>query len=147
VGNRALLGPWQPCEVKKVVLLTAGIAVTATAIASVGSSVAQAAAQPNVVGQKYSDASSQLSGAGLSVVVSTTVGDTVDRADCIVTRQQGRTEAPAENSSASPVSQVLLSLNCGAPVASATSSGNSVGSPEGRAATAAAASQASAASK
>ena len=41
---------------------------------------------------------------------------------------------------ASPVSQVLVSLNCGAQVASATSAGNSVASPEGEAAAAAAAS-------
>jgi PASTA domain-containing protein len=121
----------------KAVCLGASIAVTTVAALALGSVVAQAASQPNVVGQKYGDATSQLSAAGLSVVVSTTVGDTVDRPDCIVTRQQGRTEPAPENSSASPVSQVLLSLNCGAPVASATSSGNSLASPEGRAAAAA----------
>src|SRR5882757_9028827 len=104
-----------------------------------GSVVAHAASQPNVVGQKYSDAASQLSTAGASVVVSTTVGDSVARPNCIVTRQESRTEAPPENTSASPVSQVLISLNCGAPVASATSSGNSLASPEGRAAAAASA--------
>src|ERR1700759_5844585 len=104
----------------------AGIGLSFAAAMSVGSVAAQAASQPNVVGQKYSDATSQLSGSGLSVVVSTTVGDTVDRADCIVTRQQSRTEAAPENTSASPVAEVLLSLNCGAPVASAASSGNSL---------------------
>jgi hypothetical protein len=103
----------------KAVLLSASIALTSVASIALGSVVAQAASQPNVVGQKYSDATSQLSGAGLSAVVSTTVGDTVDRADCIVTREQSRTEPAPENSSASPVNQVLLSLNCGAPVASA----------------------------
>src|SRR5262245_15185205 len=105
----------------RAVLLGASIALTSVAAIALGSIVAQAASQPNVVGQKYSDATSQLSGAGLSVVVSTTVGDTVDRADCIVTRQQARTEAAPENTSASATNQVLLSLNCGAPVASATS--------------------------
>jgi hypothetical protein len=125
----------------KAVRLGASIVVTTVAALTLGSVVAQATSQPNVVGQKYSDATSQLSAAGLSVVVSTTVGDTVDRPDCMVTRQQGRTEPAPENSSASSVSQVLLSLNCGAPVASATSSGNSLASPEGRAAAAAAASQ------
>jgi hypothetical protein len=121
-------------------LLFVGVVVVAAL--SLGSGVAEAASQPNVVGQKYSDASSQLSSAGLSVVVSTTVGDTVDRSDCIVTRQQGRTEPAPENTSASPVNQVLLALNCGAPVASATTSGNSLASPEGRAAAAAATSKA-----
>jgi beta-lactam-binding protein with PASTA domain len=124
----------------KAILLGAGLAVSSVATILFGSVAAQAASDPNVVGQKYSDASGTLSSAGLSVVVSTTVGDSVARPDCIVTRQQGRTEAPPENTSASPTNQVLLSLNCGAPVASAKSSGNSLASPEGRAAAAAAAS-------
>jgi hypothetical protein len=119
---------------------TSGVAI------ALGRVVAQAASQPTVVGQTYAEVTSQLSGAGLSVVVSTTVGDTVDRADCIVTRQQGRTAPAPENSSPSPVKQALLSLTCGAPVASATSAGNSLASPEGKAA-AAAASQTPAPSK
>lgn len=123
---------------KKAALLSASIVAAEVAVVGFGSVVAHAASQPNVVGQKYSDASSQLSAAGLSVVVSTTVGDTVTRSNCIVTQQQSRTEPAPENTSASPVNQVLLSLNCGAPVASATSSGNSLASPEGRAAAAAA---------
>jgi hypothetical protein len=123
---------------KKTVLFGASVAVSSAAIVVFGSVVAQAASDPNVVGQKYSDATGQLSSAGLSVVVSTTVGDSVARPDCIVTRQQARTEAPPENTGAGPTNQVLLSLNCGAPVASATSSGNSLASPEGRAAAAAA---------
>jgi hypothetical protein len=125
---------------RKAVLLSASITVSSAAMVVFGSVVAQAASEPNVVGQKYSDAAGQLSSAGLSVVVSTTVGDSVVRPDCIVTRLQVRTEAPPENTGASPVNQALLSLNCGAPVASATSSGNSLASPEGRAAAAAAAS-------
>jgi hypothetical protein len=122
----------------KAVVLSVSVTATWVVTAIFGSDVADAASQPDVVGQKYSDAASQLSAAGLSVVVSTTVGDSVTRPNCIVTRQEGRSEAPPENTSASPVSQVVISLNCGAPVASATSSGNSVASPEGRAAAAAA---------
>ncbi len=124
----------------KAVLVSASVTATCVVTAIFGSVVAHAASQPNVVGQKYSDAAAQLSAAGVSVVVSTTVGDTVTRPNCIVTQQEGRTEAPPENTSASPVSQILISLNCGAPVASATSSGNSLASPEGREAAAAAAS-------
>jgi hypothetical protein len=124
----------------KAVLLGASLAVSTAATIVFGSAAAQAASDPNVVGQKYSDAAGALSSAGLSVVVSTTVGDSVARPDCIVTRQQGRTEAAPENTSASPTNQVLLSLNCGAQVATAKSSGNSLASPEGRAAAAAAAS-------
>jgi hypothetical protein len=127
-------------QVSKAVLLTVSSTATVAVMMVFGSVAAQAASQPNVVGQKYSDATSALSSAGLSVVVSTTVGDDVDRSNCIVTRQQGRTEPAPENTSASPVNQVLLSLNCGAAVASAKSSGNSLASPEGRAAAAAAAS-------
>jgi hypothetical protein len=126
--------------VNRAVLLSTSVTATGVVMAIFGSVVAQASSAPNVVGQKYSDAASQLSTAGLSVVVSTTVGDTVARPSCIVTNQESRTEVPPENTSASPVSQVLISLNCGAPVASATSSGNSLASPEGRAAAAAAAS-------
>jgi beta-lactam-binding protein with PASTA domain len=122
----------------KAVVLSVSVTATWVVTAIFGSDVADAASQPDVVGQKYSDAASQLSAAGLSVVVSTTVGDSVTRPNCLVTRQEGRSEAPPENTSASPVSQVVISLNCGAPVASATSSGNSVASPEGRAAAAAA---------
>ena len=122
----------------RAVLLSTSVAATGVVMAIFGSVVAHAASQPNVVGQKYSDAASQLTTAGASVVVSTTVGDSVARPNCIVTRQESRTEAPPENTSASPVSQVLVSLNCGAPVASATSPGNSLASPEGRAAAAAA---------
>jgi hypothetical protein len=124
----------------KTVLLGASATVSSAAMIVFGGVVAQAASDPDVVGQKYSDASGQLSSAGLEVVVSTTVGDSVARPDCVVTRQQARSEAAPENSSGGPTNQVLLSLNCGAPVASATSSGNSLASPEGRAAAAAAAS-------
>ena len=123
----------------KGILLSTSITAAGVAMAIFGNVVAHAASQPNVVGQKYSDAAAALSAAGLSVVVSTTVGDSVERPDCIVTHQEGRTVAPPENTSASPASQTLISLNCGAQVASATSAGNSAASPEGRAAAAAAA--------
>jgi hypothetical protein len=125
--------------VNRALLLSTSVTATGVVMTIFGSVVAHAATQPDVVGQKYSDAASQLSAAGLSVVVSTTVGDTVARSSCIVTHQESRTEAPPENTSASPVSQVLISLNCGAPVASATSAGNSAASPEGKAAAAASA--------
>ncbi|MDT5015698.1 MAG: hypothetical protein QOD39_1858 [Mycobacterium sp.] len=115
--------------------LSIGITAVGFAVTTLGSGVAQAASSPNVIGQKYSDARSSL-GSGSSVVVSTTVGDSVDRSDCIVTNQQSRTEAAPENTSASAQNEVLLSLNCGAAVASAKSSGNSLASPEGRAAAA-----------
>lgn len=139
-GTKYTPGHYEPicaetsAEVKKAVLLTASMTTAASAVIVFESVVAHAASPPNVVGLKYSDASSALTGAGYSVVVSTTVGDTVDRPDCMVTRQQGRTEPPPENTSASPVSQILLSLNCGAPVATAVTPGKSRQNPVGWAA-------------
>ncbi len=91
-----------------------------------------------MVGQKYSDAKGALASAGYSIVISTTVGDEQSRDDCVVTHQQDRTVPPPENTGASATKQTLLSLNCDAAVASATKPGNSLASPEGRAAAAAA---------
>lgn len=113
--------------------------VAATAI---GTGVAEAASSPSVVGQKYSDARSALSGAGFAIVVSSTVGDQSAWPDCIVTHQQDRSVPPPENTGASATNETLLSLNCDAQVATAKAPGNSLASPEGRAAAAAAASAA-----
>ena len=44
-------------------------------MALLSSGIAQAGSSPDVVGQKYSDASSAISGAGMRAVVSTVVGD------------------------------------------------------------------------
>ncbi len=114
-----------------------GCALTVAAVVTVGCGVAQASSPLSVVGQKYSDADTTLNTAGYAVVVSTTVGDQLPRPDCIVVNQQPRTEAAQENSSASPTNQMLLSLNCDAALASAKSPGNSLESPQGRAAKAA----------
>jgi hypothetical protein len=107
-------------------------AVLAAALSTAG--LASASSTPGVVGQKYSDASGALSGSGSSVVVSTTVGDQLDRDECVVTRQQDRMVPAPENTSASATKQTLLSLNCDSPVASATKPGNSLESPAGAAA-------------
>jgi len=124
-------------QLAKATLLSVAVA-SATAI-GVGAGVAQAASSPNVVGQKYSDARGTLSGAGYTIVVSTTVGDQVSWPDCVVTHQEDRSVPPPENTAASPTNQTLLSLNCDAQVASATAPGNSLASPAGRAAAASAA--------
>lgn len=106
------------------------VAVAAAGIVALFSSgVAQAS--PDVVGTPYSDASSKLSAAGYSSVVSSAFGSTVPWADCLVTRQQDRT--PADGSGR----QTLLTLNCYAPVATAGMAGNSAASPAGRLALAA----------
>ena len=123
--------------------LYAGVALAAPAVVMVlfGSGVAQASSAPNVVGQKYSDATSAISGAGLKAVVSTTVGDQKAWPDCLVSNQVSRTVPPPENSSGSPTNQVLVSLNCDDGEASATTPGYSAASPEGKAAAAEAAAE------
>ena len=126
MGTRAVLG--------------VGGAATALAMLAIsGSAVASAAT--DVTGQKYSDAQSALSSAGFKPVVVSTVGDQKAWPDCIVTRTQKRTVQPPADSSGSATSEMLVSLNCDAGVASATSPGNSAASPEGKAAAAAAAQQ------
>ena len=119
------------------VLGVGGAAAALAALAISGSGVAAAAT--DVTGQKYSDAQSALSSAGLKPVVETVVGDQKAWPDCVVTRAQKRTVQPPENSSGSATDEMLVSLNCDAGIATATTPGNSAASPEGRAAAAAAA--------
>jgi hypothetical protein len=124
-----------------------GVGVAATTLAALaisGSGVAAAAT--DVTGQKYSDAQSSLSSAGLKPVVQTVVGDQEAWPDCVVTRAQKRTVQPPENSSGSASNEMLVSLNCEAGIATATTPGNSAASPEGKAAAAAAAAAASSSS-
>ena len=121
-----------------VLRMAAGLGAVATAL-SVGAGVAAAGPGPDVVGQKYSDAESALSAAGFAPVVSTTVGDRQPWPSCVVDSQVSRSVPPQENSGASATNQMLVSLNCDAAVATATSPGNSLESPQGRAAATAAA--------
>jgi hypothetical protein len=120
-----------------------GASVALASLAVAGSGVAVAASSPDVTGQKYSDAQSVISGAGFTPVVESTVGDQKAWPDCIVTRTQQRTVQPPENTSGSATTQLLVSLNCDAGVASATVPGPSAASPQGKAAAAAAASASS----
>jgi hypothetical protein len=119
----------------------AGVSVVAGSLAGLAFSLSGvAAADTDVTGQKYSDAQSSLSGAGFKPVVETVVGDQKSWPDCVVTHAQKRTVQPPPNSSGSATNEMLVSLNCEAGVATATTPGNSAASPEGRAAVAAAAS-------
>lgn len=118
----------------------------ASAFLLFGSAVAQASSAPSVVGQKYSDASAAISGAGMTPVVSTTFGDRNSKDDCMVVNQVSRTVPPPEDSSGSATDQVLVSLNCDSGEASSKTPGFSAASPEGKAAAAAASSSAAAAS-
>jgi len=116
-----------------------GSAVAAALAALAISGTGVAAAATDVTGQKYSDAQGALSSAGLKPVVETVVGDQKAWPDCVVTRAQKRTVQPPENSGGSATNEMLVSLNCEAGIATATTPGNSAASPEGRAAAAAAA--------
>jgi hypothetical protein len=120
-------------------ILGAGAAAAALAALALSASGVAAAAGTDVTGQKYSDAQSALSSAGMKPVVETVVGDQLAWPDCVVTRAQKRTVQPPENSGGSATDEMLVSLNCDASIASATKPGNSAASPEGKAAAAAAA--------
>jgi hypothetical protein len=125
----------------RVIRPVVGMSVVVTGLAGLAVSLCgTAAADTDVTGQKYSDAQSSLSGAGLKPVVETVVGDQKSWPDCVVTHAQKRTVQPPPNSSGSATNEMLVSLNCEAGVATATTPGNSAASPEGRAAEAAAAS-------
>jgi len=115
-----------------------GVAVSLAVMVLLSGGIAQAGSSPNVVGQKYSDASSAISGAGMTAVVSTVVGDQKSWPDCLVANQVARTVAPPENSSGSATNEVLVSLNCDAAAASAKAPGFSAASPEAKAIAAAA---------
>jgi len=120
-------------------VLGVGAAAASLVALAISASGVAAAAGSDVTGQKYSDAQSALSSAGLKPVVETVVGDQKAWPDCVVTRAQKRTVQPPENSSGSASNEMLVSLNCEAGIATATTPGNSAASPEGRAAAAAAA--------
>jgi hypothetical protein len=128
------MGTYRVSKSRRRLALGAGAALFATgATALLGGAVAAAASPPNVTGQKYSDASATLSGAGFTPVVSATVGDQKARPDCLVANQQERTVQPPPNSSGSPKNEVLVSLNCYSAEASAKAPGYSAASPEGKA--------------
>jgi hypothetical protein len=117
--------------------VTLGASTAAVAMGVFGSAVAHAS--PNVVGMTYGEASSELSTAGFTPVVSTTVGAALPWPDCVVTHQRDRTAPAPPNSQwngGADVEQTLVTLNCNASLASPGYPGNSLASPEGRSAAA-----------
>jgi hypothetical protein len=118
---------------------TTAVGATAVSMAFFGSGIAAA---DDYAGQKYSDASSAISGAGQKAVIASRTGDTLSDDDCIVTHSQSAPWIKGD-SFAAVTDTVLVYLNCNATVASAKDPGNSAGSPEGKAATAAAQQKAS----
>jgi len=84
-----------------------------------------AAAQPDVTGMTNADASSELSSAGFTAVVATTVGDQAPRDECFVVGSTAPTFIDA--SGAATTDQVRLSLSCYPEPASENTSGISQG--------------------
>jgi pyruvate/2-oxoglutarate dehydrogenase complex dihydrolipoamide acyltransferase (E2) component len=120
--------------VKKIIVLGAG------AVGAVGASMALfgtgVAAADDYAGQTYSDASSAASDAGQTVTIASRVGSLPDD-QCMVTRSQ--TAPFLESDFVTHTSgSVQFYLNCAGAYATATTSGASVASPEGRAAKSAA---------
>jgi hypothetical protein len=105
--------------------VAAGLAVAAGMAAlavGMGSGVATADA---LVGKSFGDASGTIATWGGTAVVSTVVGDRQNRDDCTVASWR---KDPQNHG------KYLVALNCAAAVAAPGVSGNSVASPEGRAA-------------
>lgn len=119
---------------KFAVYATTAVGATAVSMAFFGTGIAAA---DDYAGQTYGDASKAISDAGQKAVIASRAGDTLSDDECIVTHSQS---APwLKGDDFAPVTDtVLVYLNCNATVATAMDPGNSAGSPEGRAAIAAA---------
>ena len=109
------------------------VGATTAMVALFGSG--SAAAINDYVGQTYNDAATAISQGGQTPVISTRIGSFLPTGACIV---NGSRTASFLDSSGNNTSKVLLSLNCNYTFALAGVPGNSLGSPEGRAARAAA---------
>ena len=112
----------------------AGVAVGLLGLVGAGTASASTSAPPDVVGMTYSDAVSKIEDGGGTAKISVTVGDRQDSmGDCLVTNA---TNAPfmevSEGAFQHVDSVVLLALNCDRGVATATTPGASLGSPQGR---------------
>jgi hypothetical protein len=110
-------------------------AVGALVLCGAGIASASTSPPPDVVGMTYSDAVSKIEDGGGTAKISVTVGDRqAAMGDCLVT---SATNAPFVEDSDGAFqhvdSVVLLALNCDRGVATATTPGASLGSPEGRA--------------
>ena len=121
---------------KLIVLGTGAVGTAAVSMAFFGTGVAAA---DDYAGQTYADASSAASDAGQTVIVANRVGDKLAQDECIVTRSW---DAPFvrdnEGEFGHASDEVELSLNCNGGYATAANPGNSLASPEGREAKAAA---------
>ena len=127
-------------HVKKIIISVstvgaAGVTVGLLGPFAVGIASASTSAAPDVVGMTYSDAVSKIEDGGGTAKIQVTVGDRqAAMGDCLVTSAK---EAPfvevSEGAFQHVDNVVLLAINCNRGVASATTPGASLGSPDGRA--------------
>jgi hypothetical protein len=113
---------------------TTAVGATAVSMAFLGTGIAAA---DDYAGQTYGDASSAISDAGKKAVIASRAGDTLTDDKCTVTHSQSAPWIKGDDFAA-VTDTVLVYLNCNASVATNKDPGNSAGSPEGRAAMAAA---------
>jgi hypothetical protein len=112
----------------------AGVAAGLLGLAGPGIASASTSAPPDVVGMTYSDAVSKIEDGGGTAKISVTVGDRQDAmGDCLVTNATNAPFMEVSDGAFQHVdSVVLLALNCDRGVATATTPGASLGSPQGR---------------
>jgi hypothetical protein len=108
-----------------------GIVVVGTALPLLITAGGLAAAD-SLTGETYKDASAKVSGWGMTSIIETVVGSRLESDDCIVTSWQKSNFLDIGGQKREGA--ILMNLNCNNAYASATSPGNSAGSPEGRAA-------------
>ncbi|HEX9499008.1 MAG TPA: hypothetical protein VF926_11680 [Mycobacterium sp.] len=116
------------------IYVTTAVGATVVSMAFFGSGIAAA---DDYSGQTYGDASKAISDAGKKAVVASRAGDTLSDDQCIVSHSQSAPWIKGD-SFAAVTDTVLVYLNCNATVATNKDPGNSAGSPEGKAAIAAA---------
>lgn len=115
--------------VQKVVSLGFLAAMSIAAASAAVFGAGPAAAAPNVVGMKYSDALEEIKNSGGTAVIASRVGDKLDEGDCIVTNIWESSFLRIDSADSDEMS---VALNCNGEYATANHPGASVGSPEGR---------------
>jgi hypothetical protein len=115
--------------VRKLIAIGVGaMGAAGVAIALVGQATASAA--PDVAGDTYAKAKETLSGAGLTPIVASRVGDRTSEDDCIVDRVQDANWVSGTGSEQS--GRVNVYLNCNGSVAANNKPGYSAQDPMGK---------------
>jgi hypothetical protein len=131
--------------VKKSIMLSAGSAVAASAMMALfGTGVAAA---DDYAGKTYADAAKAIQNSGGTPIVAARFGDKLQQDECIVTGSLSPSFVRPKATDTvfeTVTSEVRLNLNCNGGYATAANPGNSLASPEGREAKAAADSAAAA---